>query len=118
MLPPHDRIPAHGGDRHGEYQRDVRRPAGAGPHPEAAALREALDGHHRQADCRHRGREDLEQGGNAVDAACAMIAATATAWTTLSWGGETQALIYNPNTGKVIAIEGRQAVSHLLGAGR
>jgi gamma-glutamyltranspeptidase / glutathione hydrolase len=46
------------------------------------------------------------QGGNAVDAACAMIAATATAWTTLSWGGETQALIYNPNTGKVVGING------------
>ncbi len=44
------------------------------------------------------------KGGNAVDAACAMIAATSTMWDTLSWGGETQALIYNPHTGKVIAI--------------
>ncbi len=44
------------------------------------------------------------QGGNAVDAACAMLAATATMWDVLSWGGETQALIYNPKTGKVIAI--------------
>src|SRR5215470_16006845 len=44
------------------------------------------------------------QGGNAVDAACAMIAATATMWDVLSWGGETQALIYNPNSGKVIGI--------------
>jgi gamma-glutamyltranspeptidase / glutathione hydrolase len=52
------------------------------------------------------GAKIFEQGGNAVDAACAMIAATATAWTTLSWGGETQALIYNPNTGKVIGING------------
>jgi gamma-glutamyltranspeptidase / glutathione hydrolase len=52
------------------------------------------------------GARIFEQGGNAVDAACAMIAADATAWTTLSWGGETQALIYNPNTGKVIAING------------
>ena len=48
----------------------------------------------------------FEQGGNAVDAACAMIAATSTMWDTLSWGGETQALIYNPNTGKVIGING------------
>src|ERR1700732_98891 len=48
----------------------------------------------------------FQKGGNAVDAACAMIAATSTAWTTLSWGGETQALIYNPNTGKVIGING------------
>jgi gamma-glutamyltranspeptidase/glutathione hydrolase len=52
------------------------------------------------------GARIFEQGGNAVDAACAMLAATATAWTTLSWGGETQALIYNPDTGKVIAING------------
>jgi gamma-glutamyltranspeptidase / glutathione hydrolase len=52
------------------------------------------------------GAKIFEQGGNAVDAACAMIAATATAWTTLSWGGETQALIYNPNTGKVLGING------------
>jgi gamma-glutamyltranspeptidase/glutathione hydrolase len=46
----------------------------------------------------------FQKGGNAVDSACAMIAATATMWDVLSWGGETQALIYNPNTGKVIAI--------------
>lgn len=46
----------------------------------------------------------FQQGGNAVDAACAMLAATCTMWDVLSWGGETQALIYNPNTGKVIAI--------------
>ena len=44
------------------------------------------------------------KGGNAVDAACAMLGATATMWDVLSWGGETQALIYNPNTGKVIGI--------------
>src|SRR3954471_23641917 len=42
--------------------------------------------------------------GNAVDAACAMIAATSTMWDTLSWGGETQALIFNPHTGKVIGV--------------
>ncbi|MEP6636345.1 MAG: gamma-glutamyltransferase [Acidobacteriota bacterium] len=46
----------------------------------------------------------FQKGGNAIDAACAMIAATATMWDTLSWGGETQALIYNPHTGKVIGI--------------
>ncbi len=44
------------------------------------------------------------KGGNAVDAACAMLAATATMWDVLSWGGETQALIYNPNTGRVVGI--------------
>lgn len=46
----------------------------------------------------------FQQHGNAVDAACAMLAATCTMWDVLSWGGETQALIYNPKTGKVIAI--------------
>lgn len=46
----------------------------------------------------------FQQGGNAVDAACAMLAATCTMWDVLSWGGETQALIYNPKLNKVIAI--------------
>jgi len=46
----------------------------------------------------------FNQGGNAVDAACGMLAATSTMWDVLSWGGETQALIYNPNTKKVIGI--------------
>ena len=44
------------------------------------------------------------QGGNAVDASCSMLAATCTMWDVLSWGGETQALIYNPKTKQVIAI--------------
>jgi len=44
------------------------------------------------------------RGGNAVDAACAMLAATSTMWDVLSWGGETQALIYNPHTGEVKGI--------------
>ncbi|HEV8433457.1 MAG TPA: gamma-glutamyltransferase [Thermoanaerobaculia bacterium] len=46
----------------------------------------------------------FERGGNAVDAAAAMIAATCTMWDTLSWGGETQALIYDPHQKKVIGI--------------
>lgn len=46
----------------------------------------------------------FQQGGNAVDAACAMLAATCTMWDVLSWGGETQAIIYNPKTGKIIGI--------------
>ncbi|HPG08889.1 MAG: gamma-glutamyltransferase [Saprospiraceae bacterium] len=50
------------------------------------------------------GASIFQQGGNAIDAACAMIAATSTMWDVLSWGGETQALIYNPHTGKVIGI--------------
>lgn len=43
-------------------------------------------------------------GGNAVDAATAMLAATATMWDVLSWGGETQALIYHPGEQRVIGI--------------
>lgn len=46
----------------------------------------------------------FQKGGNAVDAACAMLGATSTMWDTLGWGGETQALIYNPKTGKVIGV--------------
>ncbi len=44
------------------------------------------------------------RGGNAVDAACAMLAASATMWDTLAWGGETQALIFDPRSGNVRAI--------------
>ncbi len=43
-------------------------------------------------------------GGNAVDAACAMLGATSTMWDVLGWGGETQALIYNPHTKEVLGI--------------
>ncbi|MBE0713359.1 MAG: gamma-glutamyltransferase, partial [Candidatus Aminicenantes bacterium] len=42
------------------------------------------------------------KGGNAVDAACAMLGAVCTMYDVLSWGGETQALIYNPKTKKVL----------------
>jgi gamma-glutamyltranspeptidase/glutathione hydrolase len=48
----------------------------------------------------------FQRGGNAVDAACAMIAATSTMWDTLSWGGETQALIFDPRTKKIVGING------------
>jgi gamma-glutamyltranspeptidase/glutathione hydrolase len=44
------------------------------------------------------------KGGNAVDAAAAMLAATSTMWDVLSWGGETQALIYDPRARKVVGI--------------
>jgi gamma-glutamyltranspeptidase/glutathione hydrolase len=47
----------------------------------------------------------FSEGGNAVDAAAAMLAAGCTMWDTLSCGGETQALIYNPHTKKVIGID-------------
>lgn len=46
----------------------------------------------------------FQQGGNAVDASVAMLAATCTMWDTLGCGGETQALIYHPGLKKVIGI--------------
>jgi gamma-glutamyltranspeptidase/glutathione hydrolase len=50
------------------------------------------------------GAKTFLKGGNAVDAACAMLAAVCTMYDVLSWGGETQALIYNPRTRKVIGV--------------
>jgi len=50
------------------------------------------------------GAEIFDRGGNAVDAACAMLASACTMFDALSWGGETQALIYDPRTHKVHAI--------------
>ena len=46
----------------------------------------------------------FQKGGNAVDATAAMLAAACTMWDTLGWGGETQVLIWNPKTRKVIAL--------------
>ncbi|MFL5575080.1 MAG: gamma-glutamyltransferase family protein [Gemmatimonadaceae bacterium] len=45
-----------------------------------------------------------QKGGNAVDAAAAMLAAGCVMWDTLSCGGETQALIYDPHRKKVIGV--------------
>lgn len=50
------------------------------------------------------GAMTFQRGGNAVDAACAMLGAVCTMWDMLGWGGETQALIYHPGLQKVIAI--------------
>jgi gamma-glutamyltranspeptidase/glutathione hydrolase len=50
------------------------------------------------------GAKIFDRGGNAVDAACAMLAATCTMYDVLSWGGETQALLYHPKTQKVYGI--------------
>jgi len=47
----------------------------------------------------------FQKGGNAVDAACAMLGAVTTMWDVLAWGGETQALIYHPGQKKVIGID-------------
>lgn len=46
----------------------------------------------------------FQKGGNAVDAACAMLGAVSTMYDVLSWGGETQALIYNPIAKKVVGV--------------
>src|ERR1044071_8192675 len=51
------------------------------------------------------GAQIFAKGGNAVDAAAAMLAAGCTMWDTLGCGGETQALIYNPRTKKVIGLD-------------
>jgi gamma-glutamyltranspeptidase/glutathione hydrolase len=50
------------------------------------------------------GAQIFAKGGNAVDAAAAMLAAGCTMWDTLGCGGETQALIYNPITKKVVGL--------------
>ncbi len=50
------------------------------------------------------GAATFQKGGNAVDAAAAMLAAGATMWDVLSWGGETQALIYDPHQKKVVGL--------------
>ncbi|HEX9426886.1 MAG TPA: gamma-glutamyltransferase [Candidatus Polarisedimenticolia bacterium] len=47
----------------------------------------------------------FQKKGNAVDAACAMLGVVTTMWDVLAWGGETQALIYNPKLKKVIGID-------------
>ena len=51
------------------------------------------------------GAQIFQKGGNAIDAACGMLGAVCTMWDVLSWGGETQAIIYNPKTGKVISLD-------------
>jgi len=50
------------------------------------------------------GARIFHQGGTAVDAACAMLASVTTMWDVLSWGGETQVLIYHPGERRVIGL--------------
>jgi gamma-glutamyltranspeptidase/glutathione hydrolase len=81
----------------------------AAQHVSAATVKPVLHGRHWVAItgkplAATAGAMMFQRGGNAVDAAAAMIAATCTMWDTLSWGGETQALVYNPKTGKVVAV--------------
>src|SRR4026209_2724634 len=50
------------------------------------------------------GAKMFERGGNAIDAACAMLATVCAMYDGVSWGGETQALIYDPRAKKVVGI--------------
>lgn len=52
------------------------------------------------------GAKMFERGGNAIDAACAMLAVVCTMHDDVGWGGETQALIYDPRAKKVVGING------------
>jgi gamma-glutamyltranspeptidase/glutathione hydrolase len=81
----------------------------AAARPAEATVKPALHGRHWMAVtgkplAATAGALIFARGGNAVDAAAAMLAATCTMWDTLGWGGETQALIYHPESGKVIGI--------------
>jgi len=83
--------------------------AGAAPAAETRTVKPMLHGQHWIAItgkplAATAGARTFLAGGNAVDAACAMLAATATMFDVLSWGGETQALIYHPGEGRVIGI--------------
>jgi gamma-glutamyltranspeptidase/glutathione hydrolase len=47
------------------------------------------------------------KGGNAADAAAAMLAAVCVLNDSISFGGETPALVYDPHRGKVFAVNGQ-----------
>src|SRR5262249_29738742 len=81
----------------------------AGPEPFSETHKPVLHGRHWVAItgkplAATAGAKTFERGGNAADAACAMLAAVCTMYDDLSWGGETQALIYDPRAKKVIGI--------------
>ncbi|TMQ00194.1 MAG: gamma-glutamyltransferase family protein [Verrucomicrobia bacterium] len=82
---------------------------GAAPEPYSHTHKPVLHGRHWVAITGKplgatAGARIFEGGGNAVDAACAMLAVVCTMYDDLSWGGETQALIYDPQTKKVVGI--------------
>ena len=83
----------------------------AGPEPYSPGQKPVLHGRHWVAItgkplAATAGAKIFERGGNAVDAACAMLAAVCTMYDDVSWGGETQALIYDPRVQKVMGISG------------
>ena len=82
---------------------------GAVPEPFSATHKPVLHGRHWVAVTGKplgamAGARIFEKGGNAVDAACAMLAVVCTMYDDVSWGGECQALIYNPMAKKVVGI--------------
>src|SRR6266446_7303082 len=82
---------------------------GAAPEPYSPTHKPVLHGRHWVAITGKplgatAGARMFERGGNAVDAACAMLGAVCTMYDDLAWGGETQALIYDPRTKKVVGI--------------
>jgi gamma-glutamyltranspeptidase / glutathione hydrolase len=83
----------------------------AGPEPYSAAHKPVLHGRHWVAMTGKplgatAGAKIFERGGNAIDSACAMLAVVCTMHDDVGWGGETQALIYDPRVGKVIGVNG------------
>ncbi len=81
----------------------------AGPEPFSQTHKPVLHGRHWVAITGKplgatAGAKMFERGGNAIDAACAMLAAVCTMYDDVSWGGETQALIYDPRAKKVVGI--------------
>src|SRR5436190_7269292 len=81
----------------------------AGPEPFSQTHKPVLHGRHWVAITGKplgatAGARIFERGGNAVDAACAMLAVVCTMYDDLSWGGETQALIYDPTTKKIVGV--------------
>jgi gamma-glutamyltranspeptidase / glutathione hydrolase len=83
----------------------------AGPEPFSPGQKPVLHGRHWVAITGKplgatAGAKIFERGGNAVDAACAMLAAVCTMYDDVSWGGETQSLIYDPRTQRVMGVNG------------
>jgi gamma-glutamyltranspeptidase/glutathione hydrolase len=82
---------------------------GAAPEPFASTHKPVLHGRHWVAITGKpagamAGARMFERGGNAIDAACAMLAVVCTMHDDVGWGGETQALIYDPRARKVVGI--------------
>jgi gamma-glutamyltranspeptidase/glutathione hydrolase len=83
----------------------------ATPEPAASTHKPVLHGRHWVAITGKplgamAGAKMFERGGNAIDAACAMLAVVCTMHDDVGWGGETQALIYDPRAKRVVGING------------